>query len=426
MNAVICRFSFPFTTLDGVRAITTSNSALVPLVHHSFSPFRIHAWPSGVGTAVVSIAAGSEPTPGSVRAKAEIAPFARRGRYFFFWVSVPNSFKGWGTPLEFLEERLRASHLFGVLLGVRVDQVEAELPEEQVAHEARRGPLLLARGLGDFARLGGADFALRGRSGGGHSLNLPCGGLRQEARLEQPGGRRSAREPPEVSVVVDVGTQEARRNLVRRPNQEHEADPLVAQVEALLMAVQGDYHRGHDPENRPRCPNRRPGRQGGGEEGASEAAGKVHHRRPREAQGVLAGHAHHIQHQAVADQVIPAGVQEGRALETPPLACQHTVAHQGTRLHDAFTARERPGGELPREQRYVRGNEQENEGRGSPHPALEVDAGVGPRREHVGGDDDRLFPLVAHRRSPVSSITPSASATRRSRVRAPSALRSRT
>src|SRR2546425_9578158 len=50
MNAVICRFSLPFTTLDGVRAITTSNSALVPLVHHSFSPFRIHAWPSGVGT----------------------------------------------------------------------------------------------------------------------------------------------------------------------------------------------------------------------------------------------------------------------------------------------------------------------------------------------------------------------------------------
>src|SRR3989454_9580905 len=33
-------------------------------------------------------------------------------------------------PLQFLEERLRASHLFGVLLGVRVDQVEAELPKE--------------------------------------------------------------------------------------------------------------------------------------------------------------------------------------------------------------------------------------------------------------------------------------------------------
>jgi len=84
MNAVICRFSFPFTTLDGVRAITTRSSALVPLVHHSFSPLSTHAWPSDVGTAVVSIAAGSEPTPGSVSANAEIAPFARRGRYFFF------------------------------------------------------------------------------------------------------------------------------------------------------------------------------------------------------------------------------------------------------------------------------------------------------------------------------------------------------
>src|SRR5207249_7821571 len=122
-------------------------------------------------------------------------------------------------PLELVEERLRAPHLFRILLGVGMDEVEAELPEEQIAHEARRDPLLLARGLGDFARLGGADLGLRGRSGGGHGLNLPCGALRQEARLEQPGGRRAAREPPEVSVVVDVGTQEARRNLVRRPNQ---------------------------------------------------------------------------------------------------------------------------------------------------------------------------------------------------------------
>src|SRR2546430_15513917 len=72
MNAVICRFSLPFTTLDGVRAVTTTNSALFPLVHHSFSPLSTHASPSAVGTAVVSRAAVSEPTPGSVTAKAEI------------------------------------------------------------------------------------------------------------------------------------------------------------------------------------------------------------------------------------------------------------------------------------------------------------------------------------------------------------------
>src|SRR5438034_9788860 len=90
MNAVICRLSFPFTTLDGVRAITTSSSALVPLVHHSFSPLSTHAWPSAVGTAVVSIAAGSGPTAGSVRADAEIAAFAGRGRYACFWVRLPD------------------------------------------------------------------------------------------------------------------------------------------------------------------------------------------------------------------------------------------------------------------------------------------------------------------------------------------------
>src|SRR6266516_4223081 len=109
MNAVICRFSLPFTTLDGVRAITTISSALVPLVHHSFSPFRIHACPSGLGTASVSIAAGSDPTPGSVSANAEIAPRARRGKYFCFWASEPNILSGCGTPMDWCAERRAVS-----------------------------------------------------------------------------------------------------------------------------------------------------------------------------------------------------------------------------------------------------------------------------------------------------------------------------
>src|SRR5438445_3783683 len=104
MNAVICRFALPFTTLDGVRAITTISSALVPLVHHSFSPAKIHACPSGLGTASVSIAAGSAPTPGSVSANAEIAPLARRGKYFFFWASEPNILSGCGTPIDWCAE----------------------------------------------------------------------------------------------------------------------------------------------------------------------------------------------------------------------------------------------------------------------------------------------------------------------------------
>src|SRR5256885_1348731 len=132
MNAVICRFSFPLTVLDGVRAITTISSALVPFVHHSFSPFRIHAFPSSLGVAIVSIAAGSDPTPGSVSANAAMAPLARRRKYRCFCSAEPHP------------------------------------AQEQIADEARRGPFLLARGFGDFAGLVGRDLALRGRDGSGH------------------------------------------------------------------------------------------------------------------------------------------------------------------------------------------------------------------------------------------------------------------
>ena len=57
-----------------------------------------------MGTAVVSMAAGSEPTPGSVSAKADTAPLARRGRYFFFCSGVPNSLSGPGTPMDWCAE----------------------------------------------------------------------------------------------------------------------------------------------------------------------------------------------------------------------------------------------------------------------------------------------------------------------------------
>ena len=79
MKAVIGRL--PFTpSLAGVRAMTTMISDRGPLVVQSFSPFRMKAFPSSVGVAVVAMFAGSDPTSGSVSAKAERAPLARRGR----------------------------------------------------------------------------------------------------------------------------------------------------------------------------------------------------------------------------------------------------------------------------------------------------------------------------------------------------------
>ena len=59
---------------------------------------------------------------------------------------------------SFVEERLGA-RLLGRILddGMRMNEIEAEAAEEQLADEARSRPLALARGFGDVARflLGG-------------------------------------------------------------------------------------------------------------------------------------------------------------------------------------------------------------------------------------------------------------------------------
>src|SRR5207249_11511077 len=103
-KALIWSLALPPLILGGVLAITTITPALVPLVHQSFSPFSTKNFPSGVGSARVFIAAGSEPTSASVSAKAEISPLATRGRYLRFCSSVPKRIRGWGTPMDWLAE----------------------------------------------------------------------------------------------------------------------------------------------------------------------------------------------------------------------------------------------------------------------------------------------------------------------------------
>src|SRR5712691_5043 len=107
-----------------------------------------------------------------------------------------------------------------------MDQADAKLPEEQVAHKTGRNPLLLTRGFGDFARFGGADLALGSDGSGGHGCNLPWASPRQQPRPEEQGGARAARETSEVCGVVDVGAQEPGGDLVGRPDEEHETDAL--------------------------------------------------------------------------------------------------------------------------------------------------------------------------------------------------------
>ena len=87
-------------SLPGVRAMTTSSSASGAFVHQSFVPLRTYSEPSSLSTASQRMRAGSLPTSVSVRAKPEMAPFARRGRYFSFCSSVPKMTSGCGTPID--------------------------------------------------------------------------------------------------------------------------------------------------------------------------------------------------------------------------------------------------------------------------------------------------------------------------------------
>src|SRR5207237_3031688 len=83
INAVICLRSLPFTIFGGVFAITTNTPALIKFVHQSFSPFRMKAEPSSVGSARKLMLAGSEQAFHYVRAKAEILWRATLVRYYF-------------------------------------------------------------------------------------------------------------------------------------------------------------------------------------------------------------------------------------------------------------------------------------------------------------------------------------------------------
>ena len=88
----------------GTAAITTTSSAITPLVVQSFTPSMTYSLPSSEGMAVVRSRAGSEPTSGSVSRNAVTAPAAQRGRYSSFCSSLPKTFTGSGTPMDWWAE----------------------------------------------------------------------------------------------------------------------------------------------------------------------------------------------------------------------------------------------------------------------------------------------------------------------------------
>lgn len=182
-------------------------------------------------------------------------------------------------------------------------------------------------------------------------------------------------------------------------------------------------------------------------------APEVHEHHPGHAERVLARHADDVEDHHVAEEMPEAAVKKRGGDRPPPLAGQHLGTHQrpgfeeirsgDPRLDQRLGIHEHARRDLPGEHGDVRHDEREHDGREMPHAALEIDPAVGarrrsgpgrrgrPLRNHVRRDENRLFagpsrPAVGQRRSPVSSITPNATAMRRSMSRCESAVMSST
>jgi len=102
MNAVIPPLD---SSVLGTTAMTITTSAIAPFVAQSFVPFTTKPEPSSVGTALVVMRAGSDPTSGSVSRKAEMWVLATFGSHSRFCSSEPNMRSGSGSPMDWWAER---------------------------------------------------------------------------------------------------------------------------------------------------------------------------------------------------------------------------------------------------------------------------------------------------------------------------------
>src|SRR5215813_3103354 len=149
---------------------------------------------------------------------------------------------------------------------------------------------------------------------------------------------------------------------------------------------------------------------------------------------MLAQHAKDEERHGVSDEVFEAPVQERRAEQPPVLPGRDRWPPEGAEIDDGLLAVDCVERDLDAEDEDQERDEPGRDARQPSHPALEVHA---PRQQHVRGDPERALGVgrenlpggvtgPVQRPSPVSSITPRASATRRSRLCSGSLVRSRT
>ena len=242
--------------------------------------------------------------------------------------------------------------------------------------------------------------------------------------MEPARNERAAEGAADVGAVVDERLHEAGDDRVNRPDEQHEADAPVAHEQTVPVESKEHDRGALQAEDRAGGPHRGAGADREAHQGARQPAQHVEHDELGGAERRLAQHAQDEERDPVADQVVHAAVEPGGAQEAPVFARGHALPRERAHRDDRFARRERADPDLDEEDRDQHHEDRHGQGRKPPHPPLEVDAAG---EEHVGGDAQRRLGRGGHqRRSPVSSMTPSASAMRRSNVRPASAERSST
>ena len=126
-----------------------------------FLPLMTHSSPSG--TAVVRIAAGSEPASGSDSANAgDHSPVAQRGRKRCFCSSVPNSWIGSVPSSCTIRISAQAARRLRDLLDGHLQHQRAGAGAAVLLVERQREDVVLAEQLADVPRVLGLRVDLRG------------------------------------------------------------------------------------------------------------------------------------------------------------------------------------------------------------------------------------------------------------------------
>ena len=147
--------------------------------------------------------------------------------------------------------------------------------------------------------------------------------------------------------IIDGGVELSEKELISRPEREHDADAAVSQVQTALVSPEQHDEGAGEPERSPRSAHRdSPAHQAAKRPGQTCDHVKKEELGPAET--VLARHAEDEQHQHVAEDVVEPSVQKCGRHQSPDFALADRFRVECTRVLDPFEGVEPVTGRLKR------------------------------------------------------------------------------